>query len=351
MKLEPGTIYFVREQETTGTGFTGLVKIGLVAGERSPYDRLKEHQTGNPRKLHFDAAQFVQTRAVKYVESQLHGRFAAKRVSGEWFTFASQDEIESAVAVTRELASSMDAFAEVFAEADRLNMCLSGGPLLAATSEVREIATRWVFADAIAQKAENLIDSISEEIKWQAREYGSDAVAGVLQTIETLQEPAFSVTAFKKANPKLWEELADSVPEAWNPKFEVSFESEPDTVTRQTLDALDQIGETVATAIEAGDVYQLNELDLEVRQILSPAEWERDVAEAQLKNFCGEAPGIDGICGWERRVKMRRKFDPEKLRLEYPATYQEFTLERRAKKTSIRLPFNRFHESVNGDTE
>ena len=51
MDQDRGEIYFIREQ--LAGGYSEFTKIGLVREKdgRSSADRIKEHQTGNPRPL------------------------------------------------------------------------------------------------------------------------------------------------------------------------------------------------------------------------------------------------------------------------------------------------------------
>ncbi len=67
-------VYFIQEQ-----GDGGAIKIGCTAGD--PRARLATLQTGNSRRLHLLAS--IPGGAAE--EAALHERFAAYRVSGEWF--------------------------------------------------------------------------------------------------------------------------------------------------------------------------------------------------------------------------------------------------------------------------
>lgn len=74
MDQDRGEIYFIREH--LGTGFSEFTKIGLVREKdgRSSADRIKEHQTGNPRPL--ESIKEVSTVFVSAVENTLHREFA-----------------------------------------------------------------------------------------------------------------------------------------------------------------------------------------------------------------------------------------------------------------------------------
>lgn len=118
MSLEPGEIYFVRE--LAGSGFGPYVKIGLVAksDHRSSFERLKEHQTGNPRALRIDESQIVKTDAVSIVEAQLHKIFAPKRVSGEWFNFPSEQDVFQAISEAQRLSTEIAELVPIFQEVE-----------------------------------------------------------------------------------------------------------------------------------------------------------------------------------------------------------------------------------------
>ena len=71
-----GWLYFIGE-----AGLTSFVKIGFT--KYRPELRLKQLQTGNPRKLMLlYARKFPE---VMEVESRLHVQFDEDRVEGEWF--------------------------------------------------------------------------------------------------------------------------------------------------------------------------------------------------------------------------------------------------------------------------
>ena len=339
LKLENGTIYFVREQDPLTGEYTGLVKIGLVKGDRSPYKRLGEHQTGNPRKLFFNEDHFVQTPAVEFVESQLHGRFASKRVSGEWFQLLSKNEVEDAVQVCRTLATEMESFIAEFEHAASFRMKESSQIKKVPNDDDLEYANQWFNANEITVKATKIMNLISSEIKWHFQEFGSKAVEGVATIISVEQEPEFSTALFKKKHAKLWEELCDKVPQTWNPKFELLFTGELSVETVQELNELSELGERFETAKENRDVFELNEIDLTARQILAPAEWTKSVAEAKLQISCGLNEGIKDVCEWIRKVQYRRKFRRDWLFERHPEIYEKYIVPKPPKTSVVRLPF------------
>jgi len=75
--LHANYIYFIRE---SGTNMT---KIGMTNQSRGPKQRLKELQTGNPRKL-IVSAQLL-TFDTSQAEKNIHALLLGKHVRGEWF--------------------------------------------------------------------------------------------------------------------------------------------------------------------------------------------------------------------------------------------------------------------------
>ena len=339
MKIQAGTIYFVREKREGTDDFSHLVKIGLVSGDRSPYVRLREHQTGNPRKLVFDPSQFVQTQAVEYVESQLHGRYAAKRVSGEWFSFADQTELDQVVQSARDMAKQLESSSPIFKKAAEYRFSYSNGEVAPKSEAATEIADRYLNANAVCERAEELIEKVAAGIRWQAETFGEAAVEGIMQVIRIAREPAFSVEKFKKAYPKIWEEFCDIVPQAWNPKFSIQHVADFSLETQKLLSMLDEMDGLLDEMLANQDVYGLNELDLTARQLLAPSTWDRDLAEAELQNMCGNYEAIESICTWKREVVTRRSFNIERLREAKPELHESFIFSRTDEVKRIRLPF------------
>jgi len=50
----PGHLYFLSEMDVLRNERTPYIKIGIVKNERTSKDRIFEHQTGNPRKIHLE---------------------------------------------------------------------------------------------------------------------------------------------------------------------------------------------------------------------------------------------------------------------------------------------------------
>ncbi len=341
VRLNPGTIYFVRESDGPDKQFSNLVKIGLVEGDRSPFVRLREHQTGNPRRLKFDESQFVSTDAVKYVESQLHRAFADRRVSGEWFKFETEQQLEDAVALARGLSAEMVELSKVFEDAAKLEFRYSNGMNKPASDEEIHWGTQLARASVYVAQATDLIDNIRDSLKEVAIREGEEAVEGVLSKVVIEKEPAFSTSAFRdsnKENKKLHSELSDVIPR-WSATFKLLIEIDSTDLDVVVTDQLDELAVALDKAVKTHDVLALNETELRAKQLSAPFEWEAARSEALLMSSCGECEGIENICTWSRKVVERKSFNPEKLRESYPDLYREYVLPREPEVKFIRLPF------------
>jgi hypothetical protein len=77
--------------------------------------------------------------------------------------------------------------------------------------------------------------------------------------------------------------------------------------------------------------------DLESRQ--NAYEWEKTIADANLRVLCGTADGIDGLCTWKRSVKEKEDFDEEGLESSHPKEYAKFlTVEARQRQKTKKRP-------------
>ena len=82
-KLTPGTLYIDRDQDVLSGEWGQYVKIGIVRNDKEASIRNKEHQTGNPRRIHVIFS--AESPMVEHLETYLHHIFASRRVLGEWF--------------------------------------------------------------------------------------------------------------------------------------------------------------------------------------------------------------------------------------------------------------------------
>jgi hypothetical protein len=342
MRFNPGTIYFVRESIDSQGALSGSVKIGLVEDPRTAYERLAEHQTGNPRRLNLDPDQLVRTDAVKYVESLLHKTYAPNRISGEWFHFENEEAIAKAVEEARKYAKSVGDKMPDLAKAKHLAFVVSAGDPRPATPELVSLGNDLAITKLTIAAYNKLLSSLDTIFGTIIDEEGPEALDGIYKVIDVIPDPAFSVTEFKKAyktkDPEL---IAKCTIE--EPKFEEDFdllvELSEGNLPESVRDYVASTELEIEKAQASRDYFRLNELKLEITRLKAPYEWLEVSKEAEIKVFCGTAPGIEGVCDWVRKVGSSKKFMGGILREVNPDLYDEFVLPRKPTQRRIFLGY------------
>ena len=110
--LTEGTLYIDRDRDVRIGEWGPYVKIGIVRDGKTPEQRVKELQTGNPRRVH--TIKTYSSPMVESLETRLHHNFATMWVRGEWF------EMDENF-VNNELAQHIRTYIEVKIQNDVLN--------------------------------------------------------------------------------------------------------------------------------------------------------------------------------------------------------------------------------------
>ena len=90
--VDPGEVYVIGEYVPGTNTPTGQYKIGMTQNDRSTYDRMIEHQTGNPNRLFIHG--FVWCQASYLVEKMMHNQWNANRIGQEWFTLTPAELVQ-----------------------------------------------------------------------------------------------------------------------------------------------------------------------------------------------------------------------------------------------------------------
>ena len=97
--VDPGEVYIIGEYQVGTAIPTGRYKIGMVQNDRTSYDRITEHQTGNPNRLFI--ADYVVCEASHLVEKLMHAEWNSQRISQEWFDLSASGALAQAGADIR----------------------------------------------------------------------------------------------------------------------------------------------------------------------------------------------------------------------------------------------------------
>jgi hypothetical protein len=326
MKNKPGAIYFIKELSPNPHDFP-LVKMGLVYNDRSPYDRLKDHQTSNPRRLSLSDEYIVHTDAVSFVEAQLLNRFSEKTVAGEWKQFGSEKDLQVAISKADELAEEMAGNRSLFEQAETLEQIPDNGKTIPATQETIYHATRLAIAKHKIKICNSLDKQIKEKIK-VAVDSGAN-LKGAAKTSTRNYKATFEEENFEKSHPDLYRTfLVDSF--SWYQRFlldsklkkSVSIEMESDS--EEFLTKAKEIEVLTENTTSKDEAYLLNEPVLLLKQLRAIADYDEEISEVKLKVACDQNLFIDGLCKWERYNKVREIFDEPKFIKQHHELYLDY---------------------------
>ena len=90
--VDAGEVYVIGEYHPGTNTPTGRYKIGMTQNDRSTYDRIIEHQTGNPNRLFIHG--IVWCEASYLVEKMMHNQWNANRIGQEWFTLTPAELVQ-----------------------------------------------------------------------------------------------------------------------------------------------------------------------------------------------------------------------------------------------------------------
>jgi hypothetical protein len=323
MDIEPGELYFVRELDPHTKKFTNFVKIGLVRERegRTSLDRLTEHQTGNPRQLVLPTGNYFKTHAINRVESMMHKIFATQRISGEWFEFANEKEIESAKQRGLELSKEVAGLLKVFTAAKELETKADDGTPLKANAKATELRLNI----AIATSKKKLLQELSDELGSKLRvavERGDD-VKGVATTQDKTYEGAFDLEAFAAENPKLYKKYL-LVKHALKQSFLLKpLKLDESSLGSDFLGLIKDLKKQIDSAT-AKTPEKLNMPKLVLTTEIAILDWDIEVWKAQLKKLCGSHQEITGICTWKRAEVTTEVFDKSTFKKEQAELYAKY---------------------------
>jgi hypothetical protein len=325
MGYKSGEIYFVREQD--GQGYSPHVKIGLVHDPRDSFDRLSEHQTGNPRILRIDRGQIVKTEAVDRVEAQLHKIFAPKRVSGEWFELATEADVEKAVTTAKELADEVGSLVPIFSEAEDLSLKASSETQIPATDDALALSADIARSKGELEICSDLEAIISQKLQ-EAIQDEKGVVKGAAEVVTVNFKGKFMVEDFKNDNPDLFAKYLDTV-QSWSQLFRTKAKKlDRDSLGNEFLEEVGRIEALIEVVTSVEEAFQLNEPQLLITNLKALSTWTHDISIAKLKVICGTNAGIENVCSWNRKQGDPKSVFNEKLFVkENPETYMDYLAE------------------------
>ena len=316
MKLTAGEIYFIGERDLKTNQESDYVKIGIVRegakGPRTSEERLDEHQTGNPRQLFLH--EVIETPAVEELETRLHRIFAPKGVSGEWFQFTKED-LATAIQQAKKLRDQAVANLDALNKAEELKTIPSNGIIAPSTDEAKRWQSAYIAADVIIKEAKRLKDEFEVLILESVED--EEDISHIVTTQTRAGATYFDEERFIAENPELAKKFMITKT-SWSQRFTVKnpkaskpalFDIDP-----TIFQLFDGFGRMLEISPESDDDREvLHAKFLDVVSVESKAFWDKQIAEAHLKELCAEGEGVEGVCGWPRVGKESRRLDVDAL--------------------------------------
>lgn len=337
IELTPGEIYFVGEVDVRTAERSRYFKIGLVKekDDERVDDRVREHQTGNPRQL--TLLQSVKTPCVSKVENRLHRSFATQQVSGEWFHLA-EEELATAISLCEQIAA--DASSRIrFAEASSiLAKELSNGQSVPSSDELRDLHRRYL----VAYCGDKLCTALGATVKGVLNDFHERGVDTSLyvQRQTKAGRKNFDEKMFQEKYPDIYAKFTVTQEKFKAGNFTVAevrkASMAPSDIDPVFADLHGQVLRAVELA-RAGDmsidefyVSYLAVLEHEVR-----FSWEKDFLEAELKFNLGVNDEILDVCKWKREMTSETKFDKSSATKEHPELIAECTVEKEGDQATV----------------
>ena len=341
MKIKGGELYFIRENDVQTGELTPYVKIGIVrdkAGdERTSEDRALEHQTGNPRKLFVES--IIKTPSVTEIENIIHNLYAEERIYGEWFDF-SAEQFESAKKMATDLVQMAIDNQEIFEIADSLSSTASRSETIEPRPEIIEWHSKLLAAEVRVKECIALQSDIKDAFKTiiaapvetGTQKEKQEALEPYVKVQEKKAKIEFDLEGFKDARPELYAEFTRVSISAPKGSFTISRPKDLVFDLSKIDVGLFEYSKQVKEELvqyQSGKVTKedLHTASLKLLGFEAKASWDKEIAQANLKSYCKDFSGIDGLCKWKREAKETSTFDKAALIEAHPKIAEKFMTE------------------------
>ncbi len=324
MRFNAGEIYFIQEYDPQTARPTKYVKIGLVRDGRTTAQRIKEHQTGNPRAL--KETKLLQTPAVSFVERMLHQMFAENRITGgEWFIFT-ESELNSCMEAAKHLVADVKKQESIFAAAEAFKTKRSKKATIAASKQALALHKEYFKSDFLLRELKSVIEKYEKRLDEKAGE-GEDIDDARSQ--KQVNRSLFDVKALQVAQPSVYKKYLVTTTSVSG-----TFRIVPNKGYNFSLNVISPKLESFISGFY-GTIEQLKKnpkvLDVAkakysfIKGQVARAEWEREKAINQLRLLCANNAGIEGICTWVRVAKEKKEFSRTAFKAARPDLYLKYS--------------------------
>ena len=188
--LVDGWVYCIREEDYLDGSLGRYVKFGLTS--RTVPQRIREHQTGNPRRE--ISVYDINVEMMSYAEKYLHHYFAVDRIGGEWFDMDDARVMSDVAPILVTLQAEMAARKTDFVQWRQLKNQVSNGNDLAASTAHTALHQSYKTAQESFTLATAQHNIHKANLKTMIG--ANDGIANVITLLEVNKSDEFNKTSF-----------------------------------------------------------------------------------------------------------------------------------------------------------
>ena len=334
--LTEGTLYIDRDRDVRTGEWGRYVKIGIVRDGKTPEQRVKELQTGNPRRVH--TIKTYSSPMVESLETRLHHNFATMWVRGEWFEMDEDfvnNELDQHI---KSYIDEQNEAIEYHRQREELKSIESNGTVREPTEDEQELHAKYIEVkirnDVLKAQSQILKAKLMVEMGQ------SGGVNGILKLVKrTIPEkttPAhkkFNQKTFKENYPELYAQLVVISQSA--PKGSLTMKNVPalnkqdpelralEKSSKESCDEL-KAANCDNEAIEPSEALKLLHLKhIELLGEIFDTGLKMERIKSKLAVALGEHEGLTDIIVWKRVSKTQEKLDAKLVQEEQPDAYND----------------------------
>lgn len=340
--VDPGEVYVIGEFDPGTSTPTGRYKIGMTQNDRTTYDRIIEHQTGNPNRLFIHG--FVACEASYLVEKLMHNKWNANRIGQEWFTLTAAElaqVMNDIVAFEAQHGPRIVQVRPVYYvqpnNGDHPGLTPSQiaqahnwrDQAYALTKEMVELKYEYetIRLKLLTMNGVNsVVDSVSKvNITPPYTEFSESLLpAAVKAQYKTLAQKRkndfrfrFTQTSSKICDQKLghthWKSVHGGIHTIWEAE-KGNWEAVEPTITISSVNSSVQARTAIHEALHQDYVEKL--------RLYDEKKTERQIIELELRILCFDYEGIADVCQW-KRAEQNPKFNKPQFKVLEPTMFND----------------------------
>ena len=333
MVMKEGDIYLIRDRDlrVTPPVQSTYLKIGIA--EDTPA-RVKQHQTGNPRKIEVTYQQSVPGKS--QLEKFLHHYFSADRVRGEWFWIDGTREASEVMPVLTAHHSEQIPHQANLVTIDVLKTTYDNGNVRAPSTTEMNISTELQQAEELLKVAKAQHEIHDRNLR--ALINTGNGIEGVITLNRKASPDTFAKTAFiASLSPAEFLQCHSSGTEFvsnltfLHPTRALSTINPALNTARAAARALAPTASLPVSNLGNPAVPRSSSIEsehhewLETRRDIAIHKWTIDQKKAQLKALIGDDREITGVLSWVRGDQpFTDKWSLKDAKENLPTQYQSF---------------------------